>query len=109
LNSANAAQKNNPKIIWPTNLTPFNPGMGEHGDGTQYAPDGLYIWTNGKRPRSSAQYALPVEATADATGKVVFCETTVVNLFGAYQRFPVLSAFQIKAFSVKDSSGSKQP
>ena len=74
----------------------FTPGDGSGG--TQYAPAGQYIdgTTIPTFPNANNDFAaLELYATSDATGKLVFAETTVVGLSGATQVLPVLNGFEI--------------
>jgi hypothetical protein len=77
----------------------FIPGRGDYRDGTQYAPDGQYIWTNGLAPTSNDRYSVTLPATADSSGKIIFAETTVVGLGDKPQNYPVLNGFEIEAAS----------
>jgi hypothetical protein len=101
LNPANAADDNNLSTVMPPTVTLFNPGNGDHRDGTQYAPDGAYVWTDGAPSGREDRDSVTVEATSDATGNICFAETTVVNLYGIYQPFPVLNAFEILSLNGK--------
>src|SRR5688572_8917184 len=87
-----------PLIFMPgANSTDGNFTPGDGSGGTQYAPAGQYIdgTTVPTFPNGNDFAAIELFATSDATGKLVFAETTVVGLSGPTQVLPVLNGFEI--------------
>jgi hypothetical protein len=74
----------------------FTPGDGTGS--TQYAPDGQYMYSDGGVPVSDTERAVTLVATTDATGKLIFTQTTIVGLSGASETLPVLNGYVIDEF-----------